>query len=98
MRPLQVDCISALSQQPKIFHISLRKPLTCNLHFLYLQCVSVTRILSRKVCYIAEMDSSLSSPGKLKTDLDRVNILLHPLKRLVEILHNKSSICLSLAC
>lgn len=33
--------------------------------------LSVTRNPSRKVCYISEMDSSLSSPGKLKMDLDR---------------------------
>lgn len=33
--------------------------------------VTVTRVLSRKVCYIAKMDSSMSSPGKLKMDLDR---------------------------
>lgn len=33
--------------------------------------LSVTRVPSRKVCYISEMDSSLSSPGKLKMDLDR---------------------------
>lgn len=43
---------------------------------LSLQRVTVTRILSRKVCYISEMDSSLSSPGKLKEDLERVNIFI----------------------
>lgn len=33
--------------------------------------VTVTRILSRKVCYISEMDSTLTAPGKLKADLTR---------------------------
>lgn len=33
--------------------------------------VTVTRIISRKVCHIAKMDASLSSPRKLKEDLQR---------------------------
>ncbi|KAJ7336054.1 hypothetical protein OS493_013429 [Desmophyllum pertusum] len=33
--------------------------------------VTVTRIVSRKVCYISELDSSMSSPGKLKADIVR---------------------------
>lgn len=32
--------------------------------------LTVTRMLSRKACYISEMDSSLSSPRKLKADLE----------------------------
>ena len=42
--------------------------------YLSLQRVTVTRIISRKVCHIAKMDESLSSPRKLKEDLQRVNI------------------------
>ncbi|KAL9963203.1 hypothetical protein ACROYT_G032381 [Oculina patagonica] len=33
--------------------------------------VTVTRVLSRKACYIAKMDPSVSSPKKLKGDLAR---------------------------
>ncbi|XP_078384196.1 uncharacterized protein LOC144666683 [Oculina patagonica] len=33
--------------------------------------VTVTKVLSRKVCYIANMDPSVSSPAKLKEDIAR---------------------------
>lgn len=36
--------------------------------------VTVTRISSRRVCYISELDSSLSSPVKLKADMDRASV------------------------
>jgi len=33
--------------------------------------LTVTRILSRKVCYVSELDLTISSPEKLKADLNR---------------------------
>ena len=60
-----------LSTRVKIKYSSIRNLL----QYLSLQRVTVTRILSRKVCYIAEMDTSLPSPGKLTADLDQVNII-----------------------
>ena len=60
-----------LSTWVKIKYSSIRNLL----QFLSLQRVTVTRILSRKVCYIAEMDTSLPSPGKLTADLDQVKII-----------------------
>lgn len=36
--------------------------------------VTVTKLLSQKVCYISEMDSSLTSPGTLKEDLERASL------------------------
>ncbi|KAM7439368.1 hypothetical protein ABFA07_011247 [Porites harrisoni] len=44
--------------------------------------VTVTRILSRKVCYISEMDSTLSAPGKLKADLARATPTVSKPKKL----------------
>lgn len=41
--------------------------------------LTVTRIPSRKVCYISKMDPSLPSPQKLKADLDRSNARPTPL-------------------
>ena len=43
--------------------------------FYFYKRVTVTRILSRKVCYISEMDTTLTAPGKLKADLTRVGNL-----------------------
>lgn len=44
--------------------------------------LTVTRIPSRKVCYISKMDPSLSTPGKLKADLDRAAARPNPLSML----------------
>ena len=50
------------------------------LYLLHLQRLTVTKILSRKVCYISEMDLTTSSPAKLKADLNRVKNLILSLK------------------
>lgn len=47
----------------------------CLLPFTQGQRLTVTRILSRKVCYISELEPSISPPSKLKADLDRVSSL-----------------------
>ncbi|XP_044177626.1 uncharacterized protein LOC114976055 [Acropora millepora] len=41
--------------------------------------LTVTRIPSRKVCYISKMDPSLPAPGKLKADFDRTAVQRSPL-------------------
>ncbi|XP_068712218.1 uncharacterized protein [Montipora foliosa] len=46
--------------------------------------LTVTRILSRKICYISELDLSISPPSQLKADLDRVSSLADDLPVVTE--------------
>jgi len=46
--------------------------------------LTVTRILPRKVCYISDLDLSISPPSQLKADLDRVSSLADDLPVITE--------------